>query len=199
MFPLASVSRPALGPTQPPVQWVPGVQPRRQLWTSYSPPWELEISQEHIHCTGNWQTLTRICIKLTLNLMRYVNLQNGKLRNVGLRIAYKLRRRLQYLSFDLCELRQGTIYFCVGGMPGACLADHVAVTGIPHLVARHGIPNKSHAKTHVVFFVTRTLLFSDLNQNWNVSTHFSRTPQCKISWKSVQRLSSCYTRTGGHG
>jgi hypothetical protein len=31
------------------------------------------------------------------------------------------------------------------------------------------------AETHAGLHVRRPLLFSDFNQNWNVSTHFSRT------------------------
>jgi hypothetical protein len=48
IFPLASVSRPALGPTQPPVQWVPGVlspgvkaRPGRDA--DHSPPSSAEV------------------------------------------------------------------------------------------------------------------------------------------------------------
>jgi len=51
MFPLASVSRPALGPTQPPVQWVPGVlspgvkaRPGRDA--DHSPPSSAEVENE---------------------------------------------------------------------------------------------------------------------------------------------------------
>jgi hypothetical protein len=39
------------------------------------------------------------------------------------------------------------------------------------------------------------LFLSDLNQNWNVSTDFSKTSQYKISWISVQWFPSCYIRS----
>jgi hypothetical protein len=51
IFPLSSVSRPALGPTQRPVQWVPGVlspggkaRPRRDA--DHSPPSSAEVVNE---------------------------------------------------------------------------------------------------------------------------------------------------------
>jgi hypothetical protein len=51
IFPAASVSRPALGPTQPPVQWVPGVlspgvkaRPGRDV--DHSPPCSAEVENE---------------------------------------------------------------------------------------------------------------------------------------------------------
>jgi hypothetical protein len=51
IFPLASVSRPALGPTQPPVQWVPGgpvpggkARPGRDA--DHSPPSSAEVENE---------------------------------------------------------------------------------------------------------------------------------------------------------
>jgi hypothetical protein len=51
IFPLASVSRLALGPTQPPVQWVPGVlspgvktRPARDA--DHSPPSSAEVENE---------------------------------------------------------------------------------------------------------------------------------------------------------
>jgi hypothetical protein len=48
-FPLASVSRLALGPTQPPVQWVPGVfSPgvKRGRDADHSPPSSAEVVNE---------------------------------------------------------------------------------------------------------------------------------------------------------
>jgi hypothetical protein len=51
IFPLTSVSRPALGSTQPPVQWVPGVLPpgvkaRPGHDSNHSPPSSAEIENE---------------------------------------------------------------------------------------------------------------------------------------------------------
>jgi hypothetical protein len=51
IFPLASVSRPALGPTQPPVQWVPGVlspgvKARLGRDADHSPPSSAEVVNE---------------------------------------------------------------------------------------------------------------------------------------------------------
>jgi hypothetical protein len=50
-FPLASVSRPALGPTQPPVQWVlgvlyPGVKAQPGRDADHSPPSSAEVENE---------------------------------------------------------------------------------------------------------------------------------------------------------
>jgi hypothetical protein len=46
IFPLASVSRPSLGPAQPPVQCVPGVKARPGRDADHSPPSSAEVENE---------------------------------------------------------------------------------------------------------------------------------------------------------
>jgi hypothetical protein len=46
IFSLASVSRPALGSTQPPVQWVPGVKARLGRDADHSPPSSAEVKND---------------------------------------------------------------------------------------------------------------------------------------------------------
>jgi hypothetical protein len=47
IFPLASVSRPALGPTQPPVQWAPGVKARPGRDADHPPPSSAKVENEY--------------------------------------------------------------------------------------------------------------------------------------------------------
>jgi hypothetical protein len=46
IFPLDSVSRPALGPTQPPVQWIPGVKCGGGLTLATHPPTSAEVMND---------------------------------------------------------------------------------------------------------------------------------------------------------
>jgi hypothetical protein len=56
-----------------------------------------------------------------------------------------------------------------------------------HLVRRF----EMHAGLHVKC----SLVLSEFNQNWDVSTIFNKTPHYQISWKSAQQFLSCYMQT----
>jgi hypothetical protein len=61
-----------------------------------------------------------------------------------------------------------------------------------------GFPAQSlpRVQTHVAgLYVKCSLLLSDFNHNWSVSTKFNKSFQYQISWKSAQPFSSCYMRT----
>jgi hypothetical protein len=78
LFPLASVSKPALAPTQPPIQWVPGVLfPRVKRGpgdADHSPPASTEVKNEYelYHLSPPPQApLWRVVVLLYLLLKRY--------------------------------------------------------------------------------------------------------------------------------
>jgi hypothetical protein len=54
------------------------------------------------------------------------------------------------------------------------------------------------AETRVALHAKRPFLY-DFNQNWNVSTNFSKTSQYKITLKSVERFSGYSMRADRHG
>jgi hypothetical protein len=55
-------------------------------------------------------------------------------------------------------------------------------------LSRWGFPTQSrpHAEKHLGLHVKYLLLVFNFNQNWDVLTNFSETPQYQISWNSVQ-------------
>jgi hypothetical protein len=76
-----------------------------------------------------------------------------------------------------------------GGGSGACLGDDI-ITGIPPCDCVCGVEcsglayavsrSLPRAETHVDFYF-KCLLLSNLYENWNLSTHFTKTSLCKIS------------------
>jgi hypothetical protein len=55
-------------------------------------------------------------------------------------------------------------------------------------------------ETHVNLHIKCTLLLSDFNQNWNMSTNVNKTPHYQIWWKSIPQLLAVTCRKmGRHG
>jgi hypothetical protein len=88
IFPLASVSRPALGPTQPPVQWVPGVlspgvKARPGRYADHSPPSSAEVENEYeLYILSPQAPSWRVAGLLYFT--RYSDVFNLLLRHIGL-------------------------------------------------------------------------------------------------------------------
>jgi hypothetical protein len=55
-----------------------------------------------------------------------------------------------------------------------------------------------HTEMHVGIHV-KCLLLSDFNQNFNISTNYSKTSQYQVLWKSVQQWSHADRWSDRHG